>query len=139
MFMSQLSHKDRLMSIDPATFKETLAHWATGVTVVGALADGQPVGITANSFTSLSLNPPQVLISVNKRLYTHDAIKRSGAFSVSILHDGQEEIGKRFAGMVPEVEDRYEGLAVHTAETGSPILSDALAWLDETIAAMGKQ
>ena len=130
MFMSQLSHEDRLMSVDPATFKETLAHWASGVTVLTTLADGRAVGIAASSFTSLSLNPPQVLVSVNKRLYTHDAIKRSGFFAASILHAGQIEVGKRFAGMVPEVEDRFAGLAVHSAETGSPLLSDALAWVD---------
>lgn len=122
------------MPIDPKTFRETLSFWASGVTVLTTLADDgeelRPVGITASSFTSLSLSPPQVLVSVNKRLYTHDAIKRSGFFAASILHEGQQEIGKRFAGMIPEVEDRFADLEVHTAATGSPILSDALAWVD---------
>ena len=122
------------MPIDPKTFRETLSFWASGVTVLTTLADdgagGRPVGITASSFTSLSLDPPQVLVSVNKRLYTHDAIKQGGHFAVSILHADQEEIGKRFAGLIPEVEDRFADLDVHTAATGSPILSDALAWVD---------
>jgi flavin reductase (DIM6/NTAB) family NADH-FMN oxidoreductase RutF len=126
----QASAEERLMTVDPATFKETLAHWASGVTVLTTVGESGPVGITASSFTSLSINPPQVLVSVNKRLYTHDAIRQSGVFAVSILHDGQEEVGKRFAGMVPEIEDRFAGLALHVADTGSPILSDALAWVD---------
>jgi len=125
-----LMTKDLTMTVDPAAFKETLAHWATGVTVLSTLTNGQPVGITVSSFTSLSLNPPQVLVSVNKRLHTHDAIRNEKRFAVSILHDGQQEIGMRFAGMMPEIEDRFAGLAVQTAATGSPILSDALAWVD---------
>lgn len=118
------------MPVSAQEFKETLSHWATGVSVVGAMAGEQAVGITANSFTSVSIDPPQVLISVNKRLFTHKAIQESQAFSVSILREDQMEWGMRFAGMIPEVEDRYAGLSVHTEATGSPILADALAWLD---------
>lgn len=138
--LSPTATKDAPMPIDATTFRQTLALWASGVTVLTTLADdgygaegGRPVGITASSFTSLSLDPPQVLVSVNKRLYTHDAIKRGGFFAVSILHAGQEEIGKRFAGLIPEVEDRFAGLETHTGVTGSPILSDALAWVDCTV------
>lgn len=122
------------MTVDPATYKETLAHWASGVTILTTQSQGKPVGITASSFTSLSLSPPQVLVSVNKRLFTHDAIRESGRFAASILHEGQREVGMRFAGMVPEIEDRFAGLAVHQAATGSPILSDALAWVDCLVA-----
>lgn len=122
--------KDLTMGVDPGAYKRTLAHWATGVTVVTALAEGGPVGITASSFTSLSVDPPQVLISVNKKLFTHEAILTSGRFAVSILHAEQVELGKRFAGMIPEIEDRFAGLETFAAETGCPVLSDALAWVD---------
>jgi len=118
------------MGVNATTYKETLAHWATGVTVVTSLALGKPVGITANSFTSLSLDPPQVLISVNKRLFTHAAIRASGVFAASILRAADEELGKRFAGLIPEVEDRFAGLETFSASTGCPILADALAWVD---------
>ncbi len=120
-----------LARVDAPTFKETLAHWTTGVSVVTSqAADGRPVGITASSLTSLSLEPPQVLISVNKRLYTHDAILRSGFFAVSILRAEQVEWGRRFAGMVPELEDRFADIEPITAATGCRILPGVLAWID---------
>jgi flavin reductase (DIM6/NTAB) family NADH-FMN oxidoreductase RutF len=119
------------VGVDPQTFKETLAHWATGVTVVTAqAADGRPVGITVSSLTSLSIEPPQVLISVNKRLYTHDAIRQGGVFAANILRAEQVEWGMRFAGLVPELEDRFAGIEPLTAVTGCRILPGVLAWID---------
>lgn len=111
-------------------YKRSLTHWATGVTVLSTLAGGEDVGITANSFTSLSLDPPQVLVSVSKRLYTHNALRESGVFGISILRAEQEEWGMRFAGMIPEIEDRFAGIEILRAETGSALLRDALAWVD---------
>ena len=62
------------MSVDAENFKNALAHWASGVTVVTTVADGRPIGITASSLTSVSLQPPQILICVARKLYTHAAI-----------------------------------------------------------------
>ncbi|RIK39941.1 MAG: flavin reductase [Chloroflexi bacterium] len=118
------------MGIDAQAFKEVMAHWATGVTVVTTMLDGAPVGITANSFTSVSLQPPQVLICVNKSLHTNEAIQRSGFFAVNILSAEQQEWGIIFAGMKPEILDRFEGIDWSSAETGAPILPDVLGWLD---------
>jgi flavin reductase (DIM6/NTAB) family NADH-FMN oxidoreductase RutF len=67
---------------------------------------------------------------VVKKLYSHQIIMEAGAFGVHILQTGQLEWGMRFAGMIPEIEDRFEGLTVATVETGAPILMDAMAWLD---------
>lgn len=124
--------KDPAMSVEVDAFKEAMAHWASGVAVVTAVspADGRPVGITVSSFTSLSIAPPQILISVNKRLFTHGVIISTGRFAASILRAEQREWGMRFAGMVPEVDDRFAGIATFRAATGSPILADALAWVD---------
>lgn len=124
------AHTGDGLGVDAQTFRETLARWATGVTVVTTLALGNKVGITASSFTSLSLNPPQVLISVNKRLYTHEAIRNSGFFAVNILGEDQLEWGMRFAGLIPESEDRFAGIATFRAETGAPLLPGVLAWVD---------
>ena len=118
------------MAVEPQQFKETLAHWASGVTVVTTLHEGNPVGITASSFSSVSLDPPSVLICVNKRLFTHGAIQENGVFAVNILGEEHLEWGKRFAGMVPEIEDRFAGIECHSEETGCPVFTDALAWLD---------
>ena len=118
------------MSVDAQTFKEAMAHWASGVTVVTTLAGDTPVGITASSFSSVSLEPPMILVCVAKKLFSHGAIQETGAFGVSILGTEHLEWGMRFAGMMPEIEDRFEGLDVHTEATGVPLLNGALGWLD---------
>lgn len=120
--------------MDGDTFKSAMAQWASGVTVVTSVTDAGWVGITASSLTSVSLNPPRVLICVAKRLYTHQVILASGVFAVSILNAEQVEWGMRFAGMMPELTDRFAGIDVRLAETGSPILPDVLAWLDCRVA-----
>ena len=121
--------------IEPQAFKDTLSHWASGVTVVTAQHGNERVGITASSFSSVSLTPPQILVCVVKKLYTHQVIEQSGCFGVHILQKEQLTWGMRFAGMIPELEDRFDGLQVETAVTGAPILVDALAWLDCRVAA----
>lgn len=118
------------MSIDVQLFKDAMAHWASGVTVVTTHANERPVGITVSSLTSVSLDPPQILICVSRKLFTHQAIEQSGAFAVNILGTDHLEWGMRFAGMVPELSDRFAGIATHVAVTGAPILSDVLGWLD---------
>lgn len=118
------------MTIDPQLFKETMAQWASGVTVLTSSYEGQPVGITASSFASVSLEPPRVLVCVAKRLHTHSVIERSGVFAVNILAADQVEWGMRFAGLLPELEDRFAGIPWTTAVTASPILPGVLGWLD---------
>lgn len=118
------------MAVDSQVFKETLAHWASGVSVVTTLTPERPVGITASSLTSVSLQPPQVLICVGKRLYTNQAILAQGTFAASILTEDQLELGMRFAGLISEMEDRFAGIETFTAMTGCPILAGALAWVD---------
>jgi flavin reductase (DIM6/NTAB) family NADH-FMN oxidoreductase RutF len=118
------------MAVDAQLFKETLAHWASGVTVVTTLHEENPVGITASSFSSVSLNPPQILICVNKKLFTHGAIEATKTFAVNILGEEHLDWGKRFAGLVPEIEDRFADIETKSAATGCPIFLDALAWVD---------
>lgn len=116
--------------VDDKRFKNTLARWASGVTVVTTYYDNARQGITVSSFSSVSLEPPLILICIGKQLYTHEAIITSGAFAVNILKAGQVALGKRFAGMFPDLEDRFEGLVCETATTGAPILPGVSAWLD---------
>ena len=118
------------MAIDSQTFRATLSQWASGVTIVTSHHDGQHVGITASSFSSVSLEPPRILICVAKRLYTHGVIESSQVFAVNILSAEQHEVGMRFAGKVPEGEDRFDGFEVFTAQTGSRLLPGVLGWLD---------
>jgi len=119
------------MAIDPQTFKQALAQWASGVTVVTTrLPDGTLKGMTASSFSSVSLEPPLVLTCVAKKLYTHQALEESGVFAVNVLGTEHLEWGKLFAGIYPDVEDRFADIAYTTAETGSPILPGVLGWVD---------
>lgn len=118
------------MPVSPEMFKGVMARWPSGVTVVTTEQGGQRIGITASSFSSVSLEPPLILICINKKLYTSSVIRERGAFGINILARDQAEIGKRFAGMVQGVDDRFVGLNVQTAATGVPLLGEALAWLD---------
>lgn len=118
------------MSIDVQSFKNAMAHWTSGVTVVTTCAEGDPIGMTASSLTSLSLDPPQILICVSRKLFTHQAIEQSGFFAVNILGTDHLEWGMRFAGMISETSDRFAGIEARTAITGAPILPDVLGWLD---------
>jgi flavin reductase (DIM6/NTAB) family NADH-FMN oxidoreductase RutF len=118
------------MVIDSESFRAVMAQWASGVTVVTTVHEGQNVGITASSFSSVSLEPPRVLICVAKRLFTHKVIEATGVFAVNILGADQQELGMRFAGRVPEGQDRFAGLEVFTGKTGAPLLTGVLGWLD---------
>ncbi len=118
--------------VDPATFRDVMAQWPSGVTVVTTLVDGVRHGMTASSFSSVSLDPPLISVCLDKRLYSHELISRGGVFGVNVLAKDQAEVARRFAGMVPglEVEDRFDGESWTTAATGVSLLDSALGWLD---------
>lgn len=118
------------MSIDVQAFKQTMSQFASGVTVVTTALDGRNYGLTVSAFTSVSLDPPLVLACIDSRLDAHRIIEKSGVFAVNILCEEQLEIGRRFAGMIPGIVDRFDGLAYVTAATGSPILPASLGWVD---------
>ena len=121
--------------VDPTVFRDVLAQWPSGVTVVTTLAGGLSRGpswhgMTASSFSSVSLTPPLVSICLDRRLYSHGLVSESGVFGISVLAKDQAEVARRFAGMVGDVEDRFAGETWSTAETGVPLLDSALGWLD---------
>jgi flavin reductase (DIM6/NTAB) family NADH-FMN oxidoreductase RutF len=118
------------MSVDPAIFKAVMSRFATGVTVVTSAYQDQRHGLTVSSFSSVSLNPPLVLVCIENSLYSRELIEKSGVFAVNILKADQRDWGMRFAGMIPGIEDRFADIDCKTAVTGSPILVDCLAWVD---------
>jgi 3-hydroxy-9,10-secoandrosta-1,3,5(10)-triene-9,17-dione monooxygenase reductase component len=119
--------------IDQAAFRTVLGHFATGITVITAVHDGQPVGLAANSFTSVSLDPPLILFCAAKSSSTWPSIRDAGHFCVNILADDQEEVSRVFA---TKGADRFAGIGYRTGTTGAPLLHDVLAWLDCTIEAV---
>ncbi|MBD3926727.1 flavin reductase [Nocardioides cavernae] len=116
--------------VEPAMFRDVLAQWPSGVTVVTTVVDGSWHGMTASSFSSVSLDPPLVSICLDRRLYTHGLIQESGVFGVSVLAKDQADVARRFAGMAGEVSERFLGETWSVAGTGTPLLDSALGWVD---------
>ena len=110
--------------------RKAMRFWATGVTIVTAAHEGIQHGMTVSSFTSVSLDPPQVLISLAMNARTHDLITHSRNFGLTILDSSQQEICDRFAGRVPDDMDRLNGLETITLVSGAPLLKQGLAHLD---------
>ena len=116
------------MKFDRRAFRNALGCFATGVTVVTTVADnGDPVGLTANSFSSVSLDPPLVLFCLGRSSNNLDAFIASGRFAVNVLGDDQRDLSVRFS---TTIEDRWDGVAWETWETGAPVLRGCLATLD---------
>lgn len=112
-------------------FKNVMARWTTGISVITTAHEGELHGFTANSFASVSIDPLLISMSVAKSLYALEQIEKSGVFAVNVLKKSQLDWGKRFAGMIEEFrEDRFIGIDVITSENGNPILPDVLGWMD---------
>jgi flavin reductase (DIM6/NTAB) family NADH-FMN oxidoreductase RutF len=106
-----------------------LGQWPTGVTLVTTLVEGQRYGVTASSFSSVSLDPPLVSVCLARTAFAHDLVRDVGSFGVTILGKDHADLGQRFARYEPGV-DRFAEREWVTATTGSPLLADALGWLD---------
>ena len=118
------------MTIDPNLFRQVLGHFPTGVTVVTATAaDGEPVGFTIGSFTSVSLEPPLVGFLPMVDSARWHAIRDSGSFCVNVLGAHQADLCWQFAKS--SIEQPFEGVAWHPSPiTGSPVIDGSIAWID---------
>ena len=116
------------MPVDPADFRRALGQFAAGVTVVTTRdGKGRPLGLTVTAFSSVSLEPPLVLICVDHRSETHAGFRQDGRFGVSILAEEQEALSRRFAGGGPA---KFEGLELEKGASGVPLIPGALAHLE---------
>ena len=121
------------MTLEPAEFRRVLGHFTTGVTVLTTRRPGgDPAGLTANAFASLSLQPPLVVVCVDRTADTHDLIAASRFFAVNVLADGQERVSRRFA---EDGDRKFDGIAWREEATGAPVLDDVLAWVDCRVSA----
>ncbi len=113
---------------DGRDLRRAFGNFATGVTVVTTVDEaGNPCGYTANSFTSVSIDPPLLLVSIAKTAYGCDVFTHSRGFAVNILTRNQRELSNRFAAAGT---DKFAGLDWHGAESGSPVIDDVVAWFD---------
>jgi flavin reductase (DIM6/NTAB) family NADH-FMN oxidoreductase RutF len=110
--------------------RSVMRSWASGVTLVTARLGERRHGMTVSSFTSVSLDPPLVVVSLEKTSNTHALVISSGAFAVTILDESQADLAARFAGGVPDKQDRFDQLPTEVAVTGSAIPAGGLAALD---------
>ena len=108
---------------DPRQFRNALGRFASGVTVITALHEGNPHGMTANAFVSVSLAPPLVLVSLDNRSYMHKILPGIGRYGISVLNEDQEVLSNHFAGRT------VEGLHIRfTDRLGVPLLEGAVAY-----------
>ena len=107
-----------------------MKQFPTGVTVVGAAYNGQKHGMTVNSFTSVSLDPPMVLICITRNSGCHKLIKDSGMFSISVLSEHQSELSRRFADHREFDVHRFLGVDHHLGDGAVPIVDEAVAVLE---------
>jgi flavin reductase (DIM6/NTAB) family NADH-FMN oxidoreductase RutF len=115
-----------------AALRSVMASFPTGVTVVAArTGDGEPVGLTVNSFTSVSLEPPLVLICIWHGSSSHDPLVEAGGFAISVLAASQGAVAQRFASRPSE--GRFDEVEWTEAPSGHPVISGASAWLDCSI------
>jgi 3-hydroxy-9,10-secoandrosta-1,3,5(10)-triene-9,17-dione monooxygenase reductase component len=117
-----------LPDIDPATYRQVMGHYPTGVCVVTAVEeDGQPVGMVVGSFTSVSLDPPLVAVFPGRSSTSWPRIARASGFCVNVLAADQQELCRRFASPSGE---KFAGLALDTSMTGQPVLPGVVATID---------
>jgi flavin reductase (DIM6/NTAB) family NADH-FMN oxidoreductase RutF len=111
--------------------RSMMGRFATGVTVVAARHGPLLAGMTANAISSISIDPPLMMASLNRKSDTHEAIIESHSFAVSVLGADQRDLAECFAKPVTESKlRRFCDAPWHEAETGSPILDGAIAYFD---------
>ena len=118
------AHSEYRTGSDPRTLRDALGCFATGVTVVTCLdREGHPVGLTANSFTSVSLDPPLLLVCVKRTAASAAALTQASHFAVNVLQTGQQPASIRFA---TKDQDRFGATPWSPGEFGPPVLRDSL-------------
>lgn len=118
------------MTITQQDLRDVMRHWATGITIVTAAHNGVRHGMTVSSFTSLSLEPPLVSVSLYNTSRTQTLVRTAGHFGVTILAADQQDLSDRFAGRMPDTADRLAGLDTETLISGAPFLVGGLAFID---------
>lgn len=113
--------------MDPYQFRQLCGRFATGIAIVTTTdATGNPAGMTVNSFTSVSLDPPLVLVAIDRAATMHAVLAAASGWAVNILEAHQEALARRFAAGLP---DRFEGVGWRPGPTGDVLLDGSLAQL----------
>ena len=119
------------MPIDPLELRRVLGRFATGVTVVTSRIGEQTRGITVNSFTSVSLDPPVILICIDHAARTYRFLPDAGIFAVNVLNEAQGPVCEYFARrLAPNPDDELAEIPYHEGVTGAPLIDGSLVYLE---------
>lgn len=122
------------MQAIPDRFREAMGHFATSVTVVTALDGSQPQGITVNAFAPVSLDPPLVMVALDRRRFIHPTVQASGRYAVNVLSEDQQALSDCFAhAPVKPSREEFCGAEWHRGPTGLPLLDGSIATLECTV------
>ncbi len=122
------------IGFDSDTFRRVMGHFVTGVTVVTTLEAGEPRGITVNALSSVSLEPPLVMVALDRRRYITPKVHAAGQFAVNVLGEHQEALADCFAGApVQPGREEFCGAAWAPGASGLPLLEGAIATLECTV------
>jgi flavin reductase (DIM6/NTAB) family NADH-FMN oxidoreductase RutF len=117
-------------------FREALAHFATGIAILTAPAPDGPHGVTVNAFASLSLEPPLVLVCIERDRYSHTILEASGVYAINILAAEQEHLSRYFSSASrPEGPEAFHGIPYRLGRTRAPLIDGCLAYLECRITA----
>lgn len=114
----------------PVDLRLAMRSWATGVAVASTRLGQHQHGMTVNSFTSISIDPPLVIVALAKTTRTYEMLLQSRILGITILSASQQELSDRFAGRLSDDQDRFAGLAADTLVTGAPFIIGGLAYID---------
>lgn len=117
-------------SIDSAAFRRVISHFTSGVTVITTRHGGNRFGVTASAVSSLSLDPPMLLVCLNRQLATTDALSEAGVFAVNILEESQAELAAQFATRHP---DKFRDVELTKRELDVPLIANALGQIECTV------
>jgi 3-hydroxy-9,10-secoandrosta-1,3,5(10)-triene-9,17-dione monooxygenase reductase component len=121
-------------TIGSDVFRRVMGHFVTGVTVISALDDERPLGITVNALSSVSLDPPLVMVALDRRRFLTPVVRSAGRYAVNVLSEEQQALSDCFAGAPVEPgREAFCGAAWHPGETGLPIIDGAIASLECTV------
>jgi flavin reductase (DIM6/NTAB) family NADH-FMN oxidoreductase RutF len=116
--------------LDSEQLRQAMRAWTSGVAIVTASHEGDQHGMTVSSFTSVAVEPPLIIISLQTDSRTHTLIAQANTFAVTILAQEQQDISDRFAGRMQNIDNRLEGIETETLVTGAPFIKGGLAYLD---------